>query len=100
MNIYLFFFSRRPLCTLRLCVRRNIICARGEIQCEPGIDAEGNDEERLHGVDDEDEVESMLVGDALKDEHGLDGEVPRAGTVRRRHNDCDRTDDECDEGAT
>ena len=30
---------------------------------------------------DEDEVEGLGVGDAIEDEHRLDGKMPRAGTM-------------------
>ena len=49
-------------------------------------------------MDDEDEVEGLGVGDAIEDEHRLDGEMPRAGTVGGGHDDSYRTNDERYEG--
>ena len=69
-----------------------------KVQACPGIDADKDDEERLHGVDDEDEVESLLVGYAIKNEHGLYCKMPRAGAVRRRHDDGDAAYDKSDQG--
>ena len=47
---------------------------------------------------DEDEVECRLVGDAIEDEHGLDGEMPGACSVGSGHDDGDASHDEGDEG--
>ena len=48
---------------------------------------------------DEDKVESLGVGDAIEDEHRLDGEMPRPGTVRGGHDDGYGAYDERHEGA-
>ena len=40
----------------------------------------------------------MDVGDAIEDEHGLDGKVPGTGTVGRRYDDGDAADDERHQG--
>lgn len=68
-------------------------------QCHPGIDAEGDDKHRLDGVNDEDEVEGILIDDAVEDEHRLDSEVPRACTIGSRHDDSDGANDESDQRA-
>ena len=47
---------------------------------------------------DEDKVESLGVGDAIEDEHRLDGEMPRPGTVRGGHDDGYGAYDERHEG--
>lgn len=47
----------------------------------PAEGAEEDDEGGLDGVDDEGEEDGGLLGDAIEDEHGLDGEVPGAGSV-------------------
>ena len=40
-----------------------------KVQGEPGIDAEGNDEEGLDGMDDKDEIKRFFVSHTIKDEH-------------------------------
>ena len=47
---------------------------------------------------DEHEEERLLVLYAVEDEHGLDGEMPGAGTVGRRHDDGEVGHDERYEG--
>lgn len=47
----------------------------------PSHSTEENDEGRLDGVDHEGEEDGGLLGNAIKNEHRLDGKVPRAGTV-------------------
>ena len=49
----------------------------------PGIDAKGDDEHGLDAVDDKYEPEGLFVGNTIEYQHGLDGKVPRAGTIRR-----------------
>ena len=49
-------------------------------------------------MDDKDEVEGLLVGHAVEDEHRLHGEVPGTGTVGRGHDDGDGAHDEGDQG--
>jgi hypothetical protein len=44
---------------------------------------------------DEYKVEGALVSDAIEDEHGLYGKVPRTSTVRGRDDDGYGTYDEC-----
>jgi hypothetical protein len=58
-----------------------------KVQGEPGIDAEGNDEEGLDGMDYKDEIKRFFVSHTIKDEHRLDGKVPGTCTVGRRDND-------------
>ena len=48
---------------------------------------------------DKDEIEGLLVGDTIEDEHRLDGEVPGACTVGGGHDDGDGAYDERDKGA-
>ena len=49
-------------------------------------------------MDDEHEVEGLNVGNAVEDEHGLDGEVPGTGSVGRGNDDGDGTYDEGHQG--
>ena len=49
----------------------------------------------LYGMDNEDEIECFRVGNAIEDEHGLNGEMPRACTIRRRNDDCNGANHEC-----
>ena len=65
-----------------------------EVECQPGVDAEGNDEHGLDGVDDEYEVEGVLVLYPIEDEHGFYGKVPGTCTVGGGDDNGDRTDDE------
>ena len=65
-----------------------------EVERQPGVDAESNDEHGLDGVDDEDEVEGVLVLHTIKDEHGFYGKVPGTCTVGGGDDNGDRTDDE------
>ena len=65
-----------------------------ETQRSERIDAKDNDQHGLDGVYDEYEVEGMDVSDSIENEHGLDGKVPRSGTVRRRNDDGNGSDDE------
>ena len=65
----------------------------------PCVDAEQGDEQRLHRVHDEHEIERLFVGYAIEDEHRFHGEVPRTGTVWRGNDDGDAAHDEGDEGA-
>ena len=51
-------------------------------------------------MDDEDEIKCFFVGNAIEDEHRLHGKMPRAGTVRCRHDDRYGAYDEGNEGAT
>ena len=53
----------------------------------PGIDAEGDDQEGLDGMHDEDKPKSLLIGNTIENEHGLDGKMPGTGTVGRRYDD-------------
>ena len=66
-------------------------------QCYPGINTKGDDKHRLDGVNDKHEVKGILIDDAVKDEHRLDSEVPRACTIGSRHDDGYRTNDESDQ---
>ena len=59
-----------------------------------GVYAEDDDEERLYGVDSEGEEYGGLIGDAVEDEHGLDGEMPGTGTVGGGDDDGEGTDAE------
>ena len=68
-----------------------------ESQGQPGVDAEKHHEERLHGVDDEHEVEGVVGPHAVEDEHCLHGKMPRACPVGRRHDDGDAAHDEGDQ---
>lgn len=45
------------------------------------------------------EIKGLLVGDTIEDEHRLDGEMPGACSVGRRHDDGDGAHDEGDQGA-
>ena len=49
----------------------------------PGIDAKGDDEHGLDAVDDKYEPEGLFVGNTIEYQHGLDGKVPRTGTIGR-----------------
>ena len=49
----------------------------------PGIDAKSDNKHGLDGMDDEYKPEGLFVGDTIEDQHGLDGKVPRAGTIGR-----------------
>ena len=71
-----------------------------KVQGEPGVDAEGNDEEGLDGMDNKDEIERFFVSHTIKDEHRFDGKVPRTSTVGRRDDDGYGADNEGDEGTT
>ena len=66
-----------------------------KVECQPRVDAQQDDQHGLHGVDDEDEVERVLVGNTIEDEHGLDGKVPRTGTVGGGYDDGYGAYDEC-----
>ena len=46
-------------------------------------DAQGYDEHGLDAVDDKHEPEGLFVGNTIEYQHGLDGKVPRAGTIGR-----------------
>ena len=52
-----------------------------ERQRNPAVYAESHDEQGLHGVDYQHEVEGVVVGHAVEYEHGLYGEMPRPGSV-------------------
>ena len=67
-----------------------------EALCNPGVDAEEYDEHGLQGMDDKNEIKGLLVGDTIEDEHRLDGEMPGACSVGRRHDDGDGAHDEGD----
>ena len=69
-----------------------------EVQCQPGVDAEGNDEHGLNGVDDKDEVEGVLVLHTIEDEHGLYGKVPGTSTIGCGYDNGDGADDERHQG--
>ena len=60
----------------------------------PGIDTEGDDQERLDGVDNEHEIEGFYIGYTVENKHGLYSEMPGTGTVGRRYNDSDCAYDE------
>ena len=70
-----------------------------EALCNPGVDAEEYDEHGLQGMHDKHEIKGLLVGDTIEDEHRLDGEMPGACSVGRRHDDGDGAHDEGDQGA-
>ena len=63
-------------------------------QTNPRPDSQEDDQHGLDGVDDEDKVERFCVGNAVENEHGLHGEVPGAGTVGSRYDDCNAADNE------
>lgn len=63
----------------------------------PPYCTEENDEGRLDGVDNEGEENGGLLGNAIKDEHRLDGEMPGACTVRRGDEDGEGADAEDEE---
>ena len=74
----------------------------GSCKVGRGVYAEDDDEERLYGVDSEGEEYGGLIGDAVEDEHGLDGEMPGTGTVGGGDDDgegSDAEDEEAGEGA-
>ena len=64
----------------------------------PAIKAEHHDFKRLDGVDDEGKHDGRLFGYAIKHEHGLDGKMPRTGTVRGGHKHGKGADTEDEEG--
>ena len=66
----------------------------GEGKGKPSVYTEENDEQGLDGVYDEHEEEGVCRLDAVQDEHCLHGEMPRSGTVWRRHDDGDASHDE------
>ena len=80
-------------------MRRFRPCLR-ECQCRCRPESEGDDEERLDGMENQYEVECLVVLDTVEDEHRFHGEVPRAGTVRGGHDDGDGADDEDDHDGT
>ncbi len=53
----------------------------------PGVDAQQDDEQGLHGVNDEHEEEGIVRLDAIEDEHRLHGEMPWTGSIGCRHDD-------------
>jgi len=66
----------------------------GESQCYPGVDAEEDDQQGLHRVHDEHEIECIVRLDAVEDKHRLHGEMPRSGSVGGRDDDGDAAHDE------
>ena len=64
----------------------------------PGIDAKGDNKHGLDGMDDEYKPEGLLVGDTIEDQHGLNGKMPRTGTVGGRYNDGEVGHDKRHEG--
>ena len=50
-------------------------------------------------MNDEHEIEGILVGQSIEDEHGLDGEMPGTGSVGGGHDDCDAAHHKGDQGA-
>lgn len=70
-----------------------------ERQRRPSIYAQCYDEQRLHGVYYQHEVEGVVVSHAVQYKHGLHGEVPRTGAVGRGHYDGYAADNERDQGA-
>lgn len=67
-------------------------------QRQPRIHADCNDEKRLYGVHYQHEIQGLIVGHAIENEHGLYGEMPRACTVRSRYEYGDTANDECNHG--
>lgn len=63
----------------------------------PPYSAEEHDKCCLDGVDDKGEEYCGLFGNAIKDEHGLDGEMPGAGSVGRGDEDGEGSDAEDEE---
>ena len=63
-------------------------------QCYPSVDAQQDDEQCLHRVYDEHEVECVVLLDAIEDEHRLHGEMPWTGSVGCRHYHGDAAHDE------
>ena len=66
----------------------------------PGINAKSDNKHGLDGMDDEYKPEGLFVGDTIEDQHGLDGKVPRTGTVGGRYDDGEVGHDKRHEGTT
>ena len=65
----------------------------------PGVNAQQDDEQRLHRVYDEHEVECVVLLDAVEDEHRLHGEMPGTRSVGRRNHHGNAAHDEGNQSA-
>ena len=68
-------------------------------QPQPSIDTKHDHQQRLHGVDDEHEVERLVGLHAVEDEHGLHSKMPGTGAVGSGHDDGNAAHHKRDHGA-
>ncbi len=66
---------------------------------DAGPHSEEDEQHGLNSMYDEYEIESLLVGNTIEDEHGLDGKMPGTGTIGGGDDDGDTSHDEGGESA-